>query len=258
MKPNACYTDPKEWEQQRQRGRWVWGFFLLVAGGLLLAREIGYDIPYWVFSWKTFLIALGLGIGIKHRFRKAFWLIPFLIGVANLTAELYGGFIDKAFILPVVLICVGLFLLFRPRKMRKSSSDAQQDAGDFDGPPSEKTTSGFKTGPEIELNAILGGIEKSVVSKNFRKGEINAIMGGAEIDFSEADFQQQARLEINAVLGGIKLVIPSNWEIRSELNCIMGGVEDKRTLISAPENPDPKILLLEGNVILGGIEIRNA
>jgi len=103
----------------------------------------------------------------------------------------------------------------------------------------------------------MSGVEKNVVDKNFSGGEINAIMGGVEISFAEADILSVAQLEVNAILGGIKMIVPSHWEIKSELNCIMGGIEDKRVIQSTPEGPQKKLLILEGNVCSGGIEIRN-
>jgi predicted membrane protein len=81
-------------------------------------------------------------------------------------------------------------------------------------------------------------------------------MAGVELNFSEAGILTSAQLEINAVLGGIKIILPSNWEIRSEINCVMGGVDDKRH-IRQTEGEDKKLLILEGNVFLGGIEIKN-
>ena len=51
--------------------------------------------------------------------------------------------------------------------------------------------------------------------------------------------------------------IPSHWEVKSEINCVAGGVEDKRRIVAGTENSERKLLLLEGNVFLGGIEIRN-
>ena len=47
----------------------VWGgLVLLAAGGLLLARQVGADIPSWMFHWPMIVIAIGLLISFKSGF----------------------------------------------------------------------------------------------------------------------------------------------------------------------------------------------
>ena len=41
-------------------GRAIAGLIVVIVGTLLLAREVGADIPYWFFSWHMLLIAFGL------------------------------------------------------------------------------------------------------------------------------------------------------------------------------------------------------
>ena len=43
------------------------GLLLLAAGGLLMARKLGADIPEWLFNWYTILIAVGLLLVIHLR-----------------------------------------------------------------------------------------------------------------------------------------------------------------------------------------------
>ena len=94
------------------------------------------------------------------------------------------------------------------------------------------------------------------MSKNFRGGEIVAVLGGAEINLAHADFDGVIRLEAVSVLGGTKLIVPPNWDVQSEMVAVFGGVEDKRVI--RPELIDPnKKLVLEGTCFLGGLEIRN-
>jgi predicted membrane protein len=252
------YTDLPS-ENARKRGRIAGGLVFVLAGALLLGREMGMEVPGWILSWKMALIAFGLVSGIKHGFQRVFWLIPVIVGSAYLLFDFFPEVINRAFIWPVAIIILGLFIIFKPFRKQKFRTTHFKDEPEITNSIFRETQAAptsFSKG-NISISAIMSGVEKNVVDKNFSGGEINAIMGGVEISFAEADILSVAQLEVNAILGGIKMIVPSHWEIKSELNCIMGGIEDKRVIQSAPEGPQKKLLILEGNVCLGGIEIRN-
>lgn len=108
----------------------------------------------------------------------------------------------------------------------------------------------------LDISAVLGGVKKIVVSKNFKGGEINCFMGGAEINLSQADIRQPVSLEVNNIFGGTKLVLPSDWYVKNDINAVFGGVEDKRNITN--QMPDmSKSIRLRGNCVFGGIEISN-
>jgi len=81
------------------------------------------------------------------------------------------------------------------------------------------------------------------------------VMGGCEIDFSQADMQKPATIEISQIFGGIKLIVPSHWQVRTEVASLFSGVEDKRSA-AGTSNPD-KVLILRGTSVFGGVDIRS-
>lgn len=108
----------------------------------------------------------------------------------------------------------------------------------------------------VDATSIFGGVHKKVVSKNFRGGDITTVMGGTELDLSQADFTGTARLDITQIMGGTKIIVPSSWEVRSGgVTALFAGFEDKRQqpTISNPE----KVLIIDGTSIFGGIELKN-
>lgn len=108
----------------------------------------------------------------------------------------------------------------------------------------------------IESTCIFSGTKKSVLSKNFKGGEVVTIFGGTELNFMQADIEGSAKLEIEQVFGGTKLLIPPHWEIKSELVTIFGSLEDKRPL-PAVGAERTKTLILIGTTVFGGIDIRS-
>jgi predicted membrane protein len=92
-----------------------------------------------------------------------------------------------------------------------------------------------------------------VLSKNFKGGEVVCVFAGSEINLTQADFGNTVKIEVVAIFGGTKLIVPANWEIRAETTTILGGIDDKRD--PAGMANATKVVILEGVVICGGIEI---
>ena len=266
-------------------GRLWAGLFLLLVGGVLLLDQLGFPLPDYLFNWHVLLIAIGLFLGLRHNFRGGAWLILILIGGVYMIQDYYPTIELHRFIWPGVLIVVGLLFILRPRrhfrdqwhhewkeewkqKWRDDWERKRRDRGadprfNRDTPPN--TGNQFTTGTSnsrsytsedfIDATSIFGGVHKKMVSKNFKGGDVVTIMGGTEIDLTQADFTGTARLDITQVMGGTKIIVPAHWEVRTEISAIFAGFEDKRQQ-TAMQNPD-KILIIDGTSIFGGIELKN-
>ena len=115
-------TDDRDRDSDRNPRRGpgrIWaGLFLLLIGGVLLLDQMGFPLPDFLFKWEFILIALGLFIGLRHRFRGAGWLIMIAIGSAYLAQDYYHDFNIHRFIWPGILIFVGLMIILRPNRSR--------------------------------------------------------------------------------------------------------------------------------------------
>jgi predicted membrane protein len=241
-------------EKRHQQGR-VWtGIFLLVIGAAALMRNYS-GAPEWLFTWETFLIALGLFMGLRHQFRGGAWFILMLIGGVFLVNNyfLHGNL--NGMIWPIALIALGIFFIFRPRSSRCRDWIEKKKQ--------ERTGSTFMNEKEtysqedlIDTTSIFGGVKKNILSKKFKGGDITNIFGGTDLNLSQADLEGKAIIDITTVFGGTKLTVPSNWTVQSEAVTIFGGIEDKRSLSTLADNPE-KILVLKGTIIFGGIEIKS-
>lgn len=231
-------TDRNSERFSSRSGKPFAGLILVVIGGLLLGRELGADIPSWIFSWEAFLIGLGVFFGARRNFRPGGWMVMILVGTAFLVDEYYGELGFHHLIWPMVIIFLGLWMILKPRKKREWHFDQSST--------SDNT---------IDINTVFGGTKKIIVSKDFKGGEINTVFGGNDIDFSQADFTGTAALEINVVFGGVKLIVPPHWKIQSDVSAAFGSVEDKRR--EASQVADNKTLILKGSVAFGSIEIKS-
>ena len=237
------------------------GIILLAVGGILLAKQFGIVFPRWVTSWEMLLIVIGLLIGAKSGFRDFGWLIVSGVGLFFITDDFFPDI--KHFFWPVLIILVGLIIILRPASQKKTV--IPQDADTDTDTDTERTgliiDTTVNAGDKytamkedvLDIASVFGGTKKLVLSKNFKGGEIVSVFGAADVNLSQADFTSPVKIEIVAIFGGAKLVVPANWEIRSETVVIMGGIDDKREPV-ALVNPE-RVLILEGTVMFGGIEI---
>ena len=97
-------------------GRALGGIIVVIVGTIWLAKQVGVEFPYWLFSWPMFLIALGVYIGARHSFRHWGWLIPVGLGTMFLVDDMLPEVNIGEFAWPVAVICIGLFMIFRPRR----------------------------------------------------------------------------------------------------------------------------------------------
>jgi hypothetical protein len=242
----------------------VWaGLIVIGVGSILLARQVGADIPGWVISWPSFFIALGLFIGAKHGFKDWGWIILVLIGTTLHSLNFFADdVLYHKLIWPLAIIAVGVIIIFKPRgRERFWNTGREQNRSVTSVTPivtPSVTPSVTDSGDTAFENVnVFGGAKKVVISKDFRSGELVTIFGGSEINFTQADINGRAEIELVQFFGGTKLIIPPNWTLRSEeLVCIFGGVDDKRDVARLTSDPQ-KVLVLRGTCVFGGIDIRN-
>lgn len=243
------------WNERRNglnpKGRVLGGLVVVLVGATLLAYKAGVKFPEWLITWEMLLIAIGVYVGVKNQFRGLSWVILISVGGLFLTDHyLVEDLNIGQYIWPIVIIVVGLAMILRPRSNFRNKEVALTDT-------IGSTDASTFAEDKMEAVAVMGGVKKNVISKNFKGGEAVAIMGGLEINLTQADIHDNAKLELVTIMGGTVLTVPSNWRVSTdEVACILGGLEDKRILLPETEQPI-KTLRLTGVCIFGGIEIKN-
>ena len=215
----------------RSGGGHIWtGAFLLIIGCVALLKAMLFPLPAWVFTWQMLLIALGSFLGIRHGFRGAAWFILMVIGGVFLISEFFPEVMLRQFLWPAALIILGLFFIFKPRRhyryWKEYVDNKVNDKIESAVSSEIKETAGpTSTEDYIDSTSIFGGIKKNIISKNFKGGDITNIMGGSEIDLTQADINGTVTIDLTQMFGGTKLIVPSNWQVKAQMAAIFGGIE---------------------------------
>jgi predicted membrane protein len=257
----------------------VWsGLILLIIGAVFLLRNFGFDIPYWVFSWPTLLILIGLVIGFKRRFNGGGWLVMVLVG-GYFTLQNITDFNLTQYYIGAGFVVLGLYVIFKPAGSYKEkwgkrcknynwndymntpadplNNPAGSPADPLQNQASDPYTRAYADRNDyIDAVNVFAGSKRQVYSKNLKGGDIVSVFGGCDLDLTQADFQDNVSIDIVAIFGGVKLIIPPTWVVKSEVSPIFGGLEDKRTVMPVTDEP-LKILTIKGVALFGGVSISN-
>ncbi len=249
--------------KRKQESRIFAGLILVVIGASLLLRNIGFPLPYWLFSWPVLLIIIGIYSGAKHGFRNNAWFIMVGIGAFFLVDKFIPGLTLQPYFWPIVIIVVGIIFIIRPHKSYKFDYRNNKLTDE----PGTSESTGFNqsifskvdtdSSDFLKVTSVFSGVNKNVVSKNFQGGKISCVFGGADIDLTKAEIFGRTELYLEVVFGGVKLVTPPHWTVLNEVDGVFHGIDDKRKFTSSIDTSPEKVLVLRGSVVFGGVEIRS-
>ncbi len=230
---------------------------MLVSAGVLLALDNleivdgSQYLSWWPVGIVFFGVMKAMGIGTNRA--PIAGLLFAGVGTVLLLGNL--DFVDFEFwdLWPIALIALGLTLVFRTVSRSKPGA-----TGAGRGPHGVFATevSRDESGDRVSAFALMGGVTRRIVSENFRGGDLGAMMGGVEIDLRMAKVApgEKAVFDTFVMWGGVDLRVPENWKVTSEAAVLLGAFEDKTRGF---EGPPAGELVLNGVVLMGGIEVKN-
>jgi hypothetical protein len=120
-------------------------------------------------------------------------------------------------------------------------------------PAGDPARFGGQPGSSIAI-AIMGGFTRKgdwVVPKDFTAF---ALMGGGEIDMSEARFEEQSvTLHVVAIMGGFEITVPDDANVHVTGIGIMGGFDHGA---SGGGDPGGPVITINGLALMGGVEVK--
>lgn len=216
----------------------IFGIIILLVGILFLISNLGiYDTGNLLLYIPSLFVVLGIYSLIKSRFQNISGPLTMIIifGVIQLLVLNIISWSDIASWWPLIIIFIGLGIIYN--HYRKSSPKIEQQ-------------------DKIDLIAILGGVDNTIKSPEFKGGDITALLGGVDVDLRDSKVgDQPAVINATAILGGVDIKIPENWEVKMQIIPILGGVDDERKRRDIEAEKSKPDLIIQGFVALGGVSI---
>jgi len=208
------------------------GGVLIVVGALLLLDQMGIiSFNFWALIFGAFgLVRLLQASDVTGR---VWGLLLIAVGVGFELNHLGHLDIRIETTWPVFVILAGLMLIWRAYQQPSESGGLS---------------------PHLNVFSILGGGEYRIRAKNFRGGDVVALMGGFDINLQDADIENsEATITVNCLMGGGVIRVPETWAVSMRVAAFMGGHS-----LKAREGIQPtKTLIVKGIAIMGGVEVRN-
>jgi predicted membrane protein len=230
-------------ESKHALGQVVVGLLVVAMGVLFLLDNLGYvGLRHALSFWPIAFIVAGASMLVSQKERNGHVSGLVLIGVGLVLLLKHMGLIYVSWnmVWPLLLILAGGLILFRTMGGGRS-------------PRVSLDKTGAAADDTIDITAILGGVERRIVSPDFRGGEISALLGGCELDLRGCSIVKEAVINVFTVCGGITIKVPADWTVVLDGVPVAGGFSQKTAV--APDTG--KRLVITGYAIMGGVEVRN-
>jgi predicted membrane protein len=203
------------------------GTFFVLHGLLLAADNLGLlDAWRYLRYWPAVILL----VGIYRLWQPGRQLAGIILTVAgaSLLAQSVGLLRLSIFDLwPLLLIIGGIAIIARATGFEVSSGDTR--------------------------NILAVFTARKIAPREFDGARIVAVMGGCELDLTDADMKNSpAVIEAFTMWGGIEIFVPDTWEILGEVVPVMAGFEVKVAPVGTPQHQ----LIVRGTAIMAGIEIK--
>ena len=242
MNNDTSVRDP----MRRQRSRVVFGIFIIAVGVFALLDNLHlFDSHLVQPFWPLVFVALGALRLVQPQHARQWLFGAVLIAVGSAMTLQNLGLIHFQWrdLWPLALIWVGLAVITKGIVFSRGSPDC---------PPGRRVEL-LEHGARIDASATMSGIVLKNDSQEFAGGEISVVMGAVEIDLRQAAIATEAVLHLSIIMGGVEIRVPREWSVVIHGSPTLGGIEDKTALPITPG----KRLVIEGSVVMGGVEISN-
>ncbi|HEM5504399.1 hypothetical protein HO950_05805 [Streptococcus suis] len=190
------------------------GIALLVLAGLVLFRDslgLHLALPFWTTVWFVLTFVTGF-----HRLVKLDWLASiFCFGLAFIAVNSVYDWVKFGtwnMVLSLVLLCLGLKLIFKPRKRRLAHGVVTGVIGDKG------------------RDTAFGSSTRYIHDDNFLQDSVEVAFGSSTIYFDQAVILgNKAEFHIDAAFSSVDLYLPANWQAVVELDSSMSAVNNYAT-----------------------------
>jgi predicted membrane protein len=231
---------------KRTDKRVLLGGILILLGSIFLLNTMDilhFRFAHVVFSWPFIMLVIGLFVLINTE-KKFLGGILSGIGALFLLPRIFPEIdYDGGIIIPLFLIILGAYIIFKKRKVDTESG--------FDYETSKINKD------KIDDVSIFGGGHKIISSNNFQGGNVTAIFGGSEINLINCQLAEGENiLDVLCVFGGTTIILPKEWNVVVNVTSILGGFSNKSIRNPSIVIDQSRTLHIKGLAMFGGGEVK--
>ena len=200
---------------------------------VLLRDSLGLHLamPFWTTVWFVLTFVTGF-----HRLVKLDWLASiFCFGLAFIAVNSVYDWVKFGtwnMVLSLVLLCLGLKLMLKPKKRRLAHGVGTGVIGDKG------------------RDTAFGSSTRYIHEENFIHDSVDVAFGSSMIYFDQAVILgDQADFHIDAAFSNITLYLPADWQAVVELDSAMS------TTNNYASEPKEKVLLVTGDMAFSTLNI---
>lgn len=233
---------------------------LLYACSALDIFEFSIFFPGW---WTLFIIVPCIYALTRKNEDKTGPVIGLIIGICFLINAQDFDFHINFWPMAIAVLCIviGWKMIFPQKKKEHKQVEFTYDntSGEkevvIDGVKFDNTYT-KSSGGYVNASAILGGKDIRVDNECFTGADICVIMGAVDLNLRNAIISEDVYVNVTAVMGGIDIYAPANVRVVTDgCSTIMGGI-DVNTPYANFHSADTPRLIITGNCIMGGIDIK--
>lgn len=225
---------PTKYNQQS----WI-AIVVIIVGAIFLLQSLNVmHLGRFIGEWWPVIFVIA-GFTKLQANDKRNGAILFIIGLVLLSATL--DFINWGSIFkfwPLIILYVGVSMLLKSQGKPGLSFSGVTDTDD----------------DYVQASAIFGGIEKAVISDNFKGANIMSLFGGVELDLRKAKaIETGCTINVTTLFGGTEIMVPEDWNVIITGTPIFGGLEDK----SKGGEKNAVNVTVNSTVAFGALEIKS-
>ncbi|HEM3625328.1 TPA: hypothetical protein ACGO0K_000759 [Streptococcus suis] len=217
--------------------RLIIGYLVIGLAVLVLIRDaLGFNLsmPFWTTVWFVITVVTGFHRLVKLDWRSSIFCFGLAFIAANSVYE-WVGFGTWNMVLSLGLLCLGLNLIFKPKKKR-AMSDGQEFGSGVIGDKGRDT--------------VFGSSTRYIHEENFIHDSVDVAFGSSTVYFDQAVILgDKADFHIDAAFSNIALYLPADWQAVVELDSAMS------TTNNYASEPKEKVLLVTGDMAFSTLNI---
>ncbi|MDW8648840.1 hypothetical protein Q7V74_00455 [Streptococcus suis] len=214
--------------------RFMIGCLVIGLAVLVLLRDslgLHLAMPFWTTVWFVLTFVTGF-----HRLVKLDWLASiFCFGLAFIAVNSVYDWVKFGtwnMVLSLVLLCLGLKLMLKPKKRRLAHGVGTGVSGDKG------------------RDTAFGSSTRYIHEENFIHDSVDVAFGFSTVYFDQAVILgDQADFHIDAAFSNITLYLPADWQAVVELDSAMS------TTNNYASEPKEKVLLVTGDMAFSTLNI---